>query len=188
MRIAIPFEATAFALTISLIVLSGCAGGGGGNSSPPPPFFRPVPFTSFSAVEKRQEVVMQGMSDTLSATINGSTVVTGITGSGQDASASTLSLQYDDSATLPRPHGGIKVATPSASLSVSIPPLDAFSLGCDSTTCSVHSGRVPDVTVDTITVGDPAALGWNYQTFGVWRQQPTASTLIFGAISAGVPT
>jgi hypothetical protein len=62
--------------------------------------------------------------------------------------------------------------------------MPGHSIICGNATC------VAENPVGSATIIDPfhAATNWNYQTFGVWVSDTSATTAVFGAFSAGSPT
>jgi hypothetical protein len=144
-------------------LLSACAAGGGGET------VREVTFTSFDAVQPNDTVVMTGTAQTASGTMTGSTINTVTLGPA--AEDGTLRLTYDGSAKL----SGINFSTPSASASFN-------DVTCEAGVCAADTATSTVVGIDAKTVG------WNYQTFGVWLQQPSATTFQAGAMSAGAVT
>jgi hypothetical protein len=159
-------RALAFAVCASSL-LAACGGGGGGGG------LREVHFTSFQAVGSNEIVVMQGTS----RTANGAMTV----GAGGDISISSADVGAPEDATLRLTYNGsgnlsaIAFNTPSASGSFN-------NVSCDTGVCSAE-------TATSAVIGmDARALGWNYQTFGVWFQQSGPSSFQAGAMSAGAMT
>jgi hypothetical protein len=148
-------------------LLSACGGGGGGGG------VREVQFTSFDAVGTNEVVVMQGTSQTASGTMT--------VGAGGDISVTTadvgapadgtLRLTYDGGGNL----SAISFNTPSASGSFN-------NVSCQSGVCAAETATSAVIGIDA------RAIGWNYQTFGVWFQQSGPTSFQAGAMSAGAMT
>lgn len=154
--------------------LGGCGGGGSAVRMPD------GPFTSFSAIVPNQVTVMPGVSQTASGTSDTSgTILSGTVGP-VDSANSTLKLTYDTTMSL----SAISVATPTSTVSFSKAAGDT--IACTSGVCAASnaSGTASGVVIDATA----SAIGWNYQTFGVWDKLPTSTTWQAGAISAGAPT
>jgi hypothetical protein len=150
---------------ILLAGLAACGGGGGGGGST----IREVPFTSFSAIAPNQTVVMSGISETVSGTIDASGVVTP-NASVLDTANSTARLTYDGNRNLSQ----ISFGTPQASESFR-------GISCSEGVCGAETATSFVIAIDA------PAIGWDYQSFGVWlTSSPT--TFQVGAMSAGAVT
>jgi hypothetical protein len=55
-------------------------------------------------------------------------------------------------------------------------------ISCSGSRCSMNNGE------DVATFVNPAAPGWNYQTFGYWIHEPAAASTATTAVSMGNPT
>jgi len=171
-----PIKTVTSVLLVGLAAgLAGCGGGGGGGSPPPAP--PEVPFTSFQAVQPNQTVVMPS-SNALEA--NGTATplgtITSATLGSPEWDASTVKLTYDSNRAL----SAFSIATPSSSVTFNNSP--GNSLTCSSGICEGTTPTGSGVVVDGL------AIGWNYQTFGIWAEAPTATSWVTGAISVGNPT
>lgn len=160
--------------------MAGCGGGGGGGTPPPPAPESapppPVPFTSFQAIQPNQTVAMTGgISQTASGTVDTSGTITSATLGPVDTTNSSANLTYDPLIVL----SGVSIATPLSSVSFGAPG--------DFVTCMSGVCELSSSTADAL-VFDGRAVGWNYQTFGLWATAPTATTWLTGAISVGSPT
>jgi hypothetical protein len=138
-----------------------------------------VPFSSFAEVAPNQTVVMNGVAVTASGqqtTIGDTTTITSVE---LDASGSaTVRLTYDGSRTL----SGIGVTTPQSITDVSFNRSSpGHSIGCSAGTCDAENATSAAAFVDPFTTN----LNWNYQTFGVWAKDLSATSWAFGAASVG---
>jgi hypothetical protein len=167
-----------------LMALAGCGSGGG---DPTRNTFVEVEFTSFQAVRSgqgRQEVHMTGSSQTVTGTLDGSGNVNSIGVGTIDSSGSTLTLTYpppDSTGAVDLTKPMVDIRTPSTTLSST----GMFGTTCASSLCVVTPAGIAS---PTFVLADSTSLGWNYQTFGVWSQETSASSFQFGAISAGAAT
>lgn len=152
-----------------LAVLTACAGGGGGGGSVTEP--SEVPFSSFSAVAPEQTVVMSGVSQTGSGTASAFSLHSA------DTSQSTARLSFDAEGKL----SSLSLAAPRSSVS--------FGAG-DVINCSSGAGCGAANSAATASAAliNPYAMGWNYQTFGVWMKEVGPSSFQAGAMSAGAAT
>lgn len=159
-------RSVAVAATVTAF-LSGCGGGGGGGDG-----VVDVPFTSFTSVQPNQTVTLSGIAQTASGSMNTSGGTTTIfTTTHNPVEEGTLRLTYNN-AGVP---SAMDFSSPSASGSFS-------NFSCNAGVCSGE-------TATSIAVGiDAKAVGWNYQTFGVWLQETGATTFQAGAMSAGAVT
>lgn len=184
----------AAALLIVAATLGACSTGGGGGSAPVPPpgdggdaggggggqggggdqggggtsQRTDVPFTSFSAVQANQNVIMSG-----SATTMGGTQMDG---------ASTLALGFDGERSLT----ALAITAPQGS--VSFDRSAGHSVSCTSST-NLHLAtcRASNPTASAM-VAESFSRGWNYQTYGVWAVQSNPTGFVLGAVSAGNAT
>ena len=167
----------AASVAIVSATLGACGGGGGGGGVANPSAIE-VPLTSFAVVAPNQTVVMEGTSATMTGTATqsgGATVITSAERSPIDTAS--VKFSYDSARAL----SAINVSTPQASFS--------FDRNAGHTVSCSGSGtcRAENPTVDALVV-DPTVAGWNYQSFGVWGTELSATTWQLGAISAGSPT
>jgi len=161
-------------VAVSASAMAGCAGGGGHAT----PDITEVPFTSFQNIRPNQRVVMPSDYTQLAtgtATTAGGTI-TSATLQPTEHGVTTVKLTYDSNSAL----SAVSIANPLTSVTFDNSP--GNSLNCSSSICVGSTPNASGVAVNAI------AVGWNYQTFGVWAQSPTATTWIAGAISAGNPT
>jgi hypothetical protein len=167
-----------------LTALAGCGSGGG---DPTRNSFVDVAFTSFQAVrsgEGHQQVHMTGMSQNVTGALDLSGNATSVNVGALDTGASTLTLTYappDPSGVVDLTHPMVDISTPATTLSST----GTFSTNCANSLCVVTPGAI---STTTIVLADSTSLGWNYQTFGIWSQEISASSYQFGAISAGAAT
>jgi hypothetical protein len=189
------FTKTRLRGSLLLAFLAGCAGGGGGGGGPagdpPPVAASPAPapaspaapagdppFTSFSAIQPSQTVVMSGISQpaAISFTDGSQTTVTAFTAGTVDTSA-RFSFTYDASRTL----SGVKIESMQSNMSFGAAAGDSIS--CSATSCTAEDQAHTKLLA---FVNSPAA-GWNYQTFGFWGAEATSNTIL-SAFSAGSAT
>lgn len=172
MSARIPALAFVVALTA---VLTACGGGGGGVVVRPE-----VPFTSFPELQPNTTVVMSGISRTASGTqtvaVDGSRTIDSASLGAVDTANSTAKLAYDFHLNLV----GVSVSTPQSSVSFSAG--HGTTIDCTSGVCSGETATASWIAIDA------TAVGWNYQTFGVWAMDVTPTTYQLGAISAGSAT
>jgi len=194
--------ASAIRGTVLLIVTTalgacGTGGGGGGGAPteiPPAPSQPPAPgqttqrqttppdstprtdvaFTSFSAVQPNQNVMMSGSATTISGTqANGA--VTSV--NPEVNGASTLNLGFDSQRKLT----ALAISAPEGN--VSFDRSAGHSISCSGGgMCSASSPTASAVT------GDALGNGWNYQTYGVWAVQSIPTSFVLGGVSAGNAT
>lgn len=155
--------------TVLVATLAACGGGGGGGSVIAPgaaPTAGPeVPFSSFSAVKPNTTTVMSGMSRT--------------------GRGSASSLQLDPVSTNSTAKlnigadgkvNGMSLLAPQSSVSFAPGSVNCRPLGA----CAAGDGEKTGVVLN------PATLGWNYQSFGVWAVD--GAPMQVGAMSAGAVT
>jgi hypothetical protein len=163
-----PIQTVAFPVVVSA-ALTACGGGGGGGG------VRDVPstsFTSFQDVRPNQRVVMTGISQTVTGDVNQFGTISNISAGALDE-ASTVSLTYGSSGNLSR----IDINTPTTSIA-------AGDVGCSSGVCTAENATAAVIAIDATH----PAFGWNYQSYGVWLNDTSATSLQAGAISAGAVT
>jgi hypothetical protein len=173
----------AAAISIALVTLAACGGGGGGGGSGGTPSAIEVPFTSFAAVRQNQTVIMDGLAVTGSGnqTVapNGDYTVTSANPPNAVAPA-TVRLSYDDSATPALRN--INISTPSSPSLAFDRDTSGHSAGCTGTVCAGDNPTSTFIGVNAV------ALGWNYQTFGVWTTDTSPTSWVAGATSVGAAT
>lgn len=151
--------------TVVLATLSACGGGGGGGGNAVQTDPGPLP-----AGTPSQAVVRSGISQTANATNNG-TVVESWNNSPVDASNSNVTLVVDGEGYL----STLSINTPQSSVS-----FNASEIHCDTAgACAARNATSLGVVMNS------DALGWNYQSFGVWLKDLTATSFQAGAISVG---
>ncbi|HXZ55619.1 MAG TPA: transferrin-binding protein-like solute binding protein [Burkholderiales bacterium] len=163
------------ALLVSIVTaIAGCGGGGGGGTPPP----APEPFPSFTLKQpyQNQTFTVSGISQTGSGTIDSSGTVTSATFGPVDTANSTASISYDPTQ-IP---SAFSFMTPQSN--VTFDRNGGNTLICSSGVCEGDTATASSLLVD------PVAVGWNYQTFGIWADAPSSTTWIAGAISVGYPT
>ena len=158
-------------VSVPMAVLAACGGGGGGGSGPAGST-TDVTFTSFDAVRPSTTVVMQGISQTMSGTVNGNGTVDNVTVGTVDGTRSTARLTYDATRNL-------------SNMTFLAPQSAAIFLNPDCTSGPVCTGETANASG---VASDPRWFGWNYQSYGVWLSEPTLSTFTAGAMSAGAQT
>ena len=141
-------------------------------------------FTSWSAVRPNTRVNAGGMSQSVSANYSvlpsGDLLVSSLGApSAVDTSNSSVTFTFGTTGSM----SGIQLTTPSSSASWSNATLGGSSVGCSSGVCVASNA-----SGDSAFIGiDPFAVGWNYQSFGVWADGGSTSGTV-GAISVGAPT
>lgn len=154
-----------------LALLAACGGGGGGGSSGP----TDVQFTSFSGLGPNQRANMTGISQTASGTAIpqvGGFLVSSVALGGFDDASSRAQLTYDANRNL----SAMSFTAPQSSASFSGPSCSSGAVCAAQTSTSIG------------VLGNPSFHAWNYQTYGVWAQQPSPTTFQTGAISVGAAT
>ena len=174
------------ALTLAGTLLTACGGGGGSS----PAVKTPVPFTSFSAIQRDQPVQATAMSQTVSATTTsglGALTVTSTTVNPVDAAGSSVQLTYG----VPPAITAFSFSTPQSSVSFS-----GVNVLCTAGTgvCAGSNATTIATAINPLDPPDPT-LAWNYQSFGYWLTFPSSTTALAGATSfgnvtpvAGIPT
>lgn len=173
------------ALSIAaMAMLSACGGGGssggGVNSTPTPP---PAQFTSFSNVAANTTNTISGSTreGTLAVSSTGTIPVNSI--STPTEGTGTVRWTVDGQ----RATTSLSVAGTSSS--VSFNTSSTIINFYDSTGRFVAQGLSNSTGSDQAIYAEPSALGFDYQSFGVWGSGLVAgSTGRYGAISAGAPT
>lgn len=150
-------------LAISLLV-SACGGGGGSGTVPT------TPFTSWSTVPPTSTVIVDGLGqqstyDYDPGTKQVSNIVEGAVSGGYSAQ-----LTFDAGVLI-----GMKLVTPTAALSFASNEIfDLFPEVVGATNRTSNA-----------LLANPVALGWDYQTFGVWETGLDTDSGSFGAMSVG---
>lgn len=175
------------ALLIALVALGACGGGGGGGGTVAPAPEAGLPpadegqnqnLVSFSTVAPNETVVMTGDSVTVTATVSTTEEPITITAVGTASiETATVRFSYDGDRAL----RAIEVETPQASFSFD--RNQGHELSCSGQgTCQAENATT------VALAADPAVLGWNYQTFGVWAMETGPASFKHGAVSFGSPT
>lgn len=155
--------------------LSACGGGGGGGSS-----VTIGGFTSWSALRPGTTSTLVAMTREADYTYDPDTgLLTGVGAGSPLATDSSLTLGLDAAGEV----NLLAIETPQSNLSLSVANGDLFG--------DLGGGLLAAVSADEsklILAADPIALGWNYQTFGVWDTVFDADSGRIGAFSAGAPT
>src|SRR5215813_3421032 len=193
-------RATAFWIIAASLAACGTGGGGGGGGGtptqiPPAPGQPPAPdqttqrqntppdntprtdvaFTSFSAVQPNQNVIMSGSATTISGTRTANGPVTSV--SPETNGASTLTLGFDSQRQLT----ALAISAPEGN--VSFDRSAGHSISCSGGgICQASSSTASAIT------GDALGSGWNYQTYGVWAVQSGPNNFVLGGVSAGNAT
>lgn len=167
---------------IGLVATGGCGGGGGGGD-PTIPVVQA--FTSWSAVQPNSTVTAQGMSQTTSANFtvaaNGDVTVTSISPfSTVDTAASSATLSFGASRQLI----ALQINAPAGNVSWNTTVLGGGNIACGSGQCTATKDAG---TSEAVLIDPYSAVGWNYQSFGVW-QTGTNTSGTFGTTSFGAPT
>jgi len=193
-------RATAFSIMAAMLGACGTGGGGGGGSGtptqiPPAPGQPPAPdqttqrqttppnntprtdvaFTSFSAVQSNQNVIMGGSAITMSGTQTSNGPVTSV--SPEMNGASNLTLGFDSQRKLT----ALAIGAPEGN--VSFDQSAGHSISCSGGgICSASSPTASAI------IGDAPGSGWNYQTYGAWAVQSGPTGFVLGGVSAGNAT
>ncbi|HXJ48981.1 MAG TPA: hypothetical protein VNF91_07430, partial [Candidatus Acidoferrum sp.] len=193
---------TALSIMAAMLAACGTGGGGGGGSGTPtqiPPAPAPnqtpapeqttqrqttppgniqradVAFTSFSAVQPNQNVIMGGSATTIRGTQTSNGPVTSV--SPETNGASNLSLGFDSQRQL------TSLAINAPDSNVSFDRSAGHSISCSGGgVCKASSPTASAV------IGDALGSGWNYQTYGVWAVQSGPTSFALGGVSAGNAT
>jgi hypothetical protein len=161
---------------LSLASLFGCGGGGGGGGNAlVPPESNEVTFTSFAAIQPNQTVNFSGISQAASGT---GTIfdVNSLAIGGVDTSNTTAKAKFDGTEVL----SAFSITTPQGGVSLDRNAGATFT--CGDNICDAFD------PASEVVVIDPTAVGWNYQTFGVWNKNISATEFQVGAFSIGSPT
>jgi hypothetical protein len=155
--------------TVLLATLAACGGGGGGGSVIAPgaaPTAGPeATFSSFSAVKPNTTTVMSGISRTGRGSASSLTLDPVSTNS-----TAKLNIGADGKV------NGMSLLAPQSSVSFAPGSVNCRPLGA----CAAGDGEKTGVVLN------PATLGWNYQSFGVWAVN--GAPMQVGAMSAGAVT
>lgn len=191
---------TAFSIMAATLAACGTGGGGGGGGGtptpvPPAPSQTPAPgqtsqrqttpsdntprtdvaFTSFSAAQPNQNVIMSGSATTISGTQTSNGPVTSV--NPETNGASTLTLGFDSQRKLT----ALAISAPEGN--VSFDRSAGHSISCSGGgVCKASSPTASAV------IGDALGSGWNYQTYGVWAVQSGPTSFVLGGVSAGNAT
>ncbi|HEY7238047.1 MAG TPA: transferrin-binding protein-like solute binding protein [Burkholderiales bacterium] len=145
---------------------------------PTPPGNAPrtdVAFTSFSAVQPNQNVMMSGSATTISGTQTSNGPVTSV--SPDTSGDSNLTLGFDSQSKLT----ALAISAPEGN--VSFDRSAGHSISCSGGgVCKASSPTASAV------IGDALGNGWNYQTYGVWAVQSGPTSFVLGGVSAGKAT
>lgn len=145
----------------------GACGGGGGS-------IRGDPFVSFSAITPNQTVEASAVSLTATATVDSTDTVLSRTINAADSENSRVRLSYNALLDLT----DVAIFTPQSNVAWTGFP----QVMCDPVVCLME---------DPSSVGtaiNPIGADWDYQTFGMWAVDTSATTGIIGVISLGNPT
>ncbi|HTO42480.1 MAG TPA: transferrin-binding protein-like solute binding protein [Burkholderiales bacterium] len=153
-------------------LVTACNGGGVNNG------VVPVPFTSFSAVKSGQPVQANGISQTVSATVNGLGVVTATNVNAVDTANSMAQVTYGSIPAMSQ----FSFTTPSSSVSFSTTNVQC---PAGTGTCTGSNSTSTATVMNPLTPPTPA---WNYQSFGYWLVITSGTTRMAGAMSFGSPT
>jgi hypothetical protein len=168
-----------------LAILSACSSGGGGSTDGQ--FFCCENesfdgFTSFSAIRANQSVAIQGLAVTASGnqqTIDGDTTITSANlnpnPTDRPNDPAIVDFSYDGSRALK----ALRISTPHSTVSFDR-DTPGHSLSCSGNgTCTAENPTASALVIDAL------AVGWNYQSFGVWSVESTPSSWLVGAMTAG---
>lgn len=169
------FQALRLTAALCAVVAASACSHGNGSSGTPPMDRTVIPFTSFQNVAPGTTTGMQGTSQTSSgaqAIIVGTPTATSVDLPFPNAGG--IELGYDESRTLRT----VKLTSPESTVSIDRNAAGS-SIACGGGICTASSPTA------TATVMDAFALGWNYQTFGVWNVLGSANSWQVGAVIAG---
>jgi hypothetical protein len=116
---------------------------------------------------------MTGISETVSGTLDAFGNVINLGAPVLDEANSTVSLTYGPSRDL----SAIGISTPAKSLSLG-------EVGCSSGVCTAENATAAIIAVDATH----SLFGWNYQSYGVWFDFTSPTSVQAGAMSAGAVT
>lgn len=171
-------------LSIAALTLTACAGGGGGGSSSGGGV-TVTPFTSWSAIQPNSTVRATG----------GLSTYFDYSSSGVGALASTTTASFTGTYGSVQSDGYVYLqsATISSGTSSSNPSVtfdkaagDTISVATNGALAGVATGMIKADGSAVAIAAEPQALGWNYQTYGIWVSGDTAGYA--GAVSVGSPT
>jgi hypothetical protein len=174
-----------FAGAMISVLLTACGGGGGGGGTVPTTPATPVTpsFTSWTAVQNGSTVVVPGMSQEVSWTgVPTTGPVTSIgTPTAVDTSASSFTETLNNSGAITK----IVIASPTGNVTFDTAVGDTIGfLAIDPDVIVAVNGAGTNIAL----AADPAAFGWNYQSFGVWETGMGTGSGSAGVMSAGAPT
>jgi len=149
-------------------LLTGCGGGGGSN--PVIRWSNPSPPSSFT---------VDGISTASDITISGDSV-TDATDLGTDTGSTTATLAFAADGSI----NSLSLTTPNGTLSLSVGAGDTFD---EDPGTGVVSAINPAETLLAFSI-NPLTLGWNYQSFGAWLSETSATTGTVEFASFGWPT
>jgi hypothetical protein len=167
----------------AVLALSACGSGGGGGGSGVVAVggaatFVEVPFTSFNAIGPNQTTVIEGpaviASGNQSIASNGHYTITSADANTADG---TVRLTYDGNRALK----AIDINTPQSSQSFDR-DIPGHSFSCSGEICKAARPMASGLVTDAFSVG------WDYQSFGIWAADTSATTWFAGAVSFGSPT
>lgn len=166
---SIPFRISTFPLVLTM-ALAACGGGGGGGGTVQPDLAALPP-----SAPSGRTVVVSGVSQTATATHNGPID----TWSNHPASTnSNITLDLDGQGFLQ----GLSINTPQGSVSFGPGEIECNTVGG----CTAFNAS--SVGTSFAALADANALGWNYQTYGVWLKDLSQDSFQAGAISVGEAT
>jgi len=186
------YQQKALAVAIVSMFLSACGGGGGSNGTVPTTATTPTipaatPFTSWSAVTAGSTVVAPGMSQEVTQTTNPTAgKVTGIgIPTAVDTAASSFTETLDGNGAITK----AIITSPTGSVTFDTAAGDTIGhLIIGTVTDPTTYGAVKKDQSSLALAADPSALGWEYQSFGVWSTGRVSGTGSAGVMSVGAPT
>lgn len=173
-----------FAVSVAVCsLLTACGGGGSGggvNSTPTPP---PAGFTSFSNVQASSNTQVDGITREGTAAVSAGGNISPGTVSTPTEGTGTVTFGLDGSRQLKS--FSVSGAQSSVSFNSSNSAFSTLTLNGQPVAASAESADGSNVAL----MADPFALGFNYQSFGVWGTGlVVGSTGKYGAISVGAKT
>jgi len=170
-------------LSISALILTACAGGGGGGGSSAGGV-TVTPFTSWSAIQPNSTVQATG----------GLSTYFDYSSTGVGPLASTTTASFTGSYGPVQSDGYVYLQSATISSGTSGNPSVSFDKAAGDTIGVFVNGPLAGIATGMIKAdetavaiaAEPQALGWNYQTYGIWVSGDTAG--FAGAVSVGSPT
>ena len=167
---------TASALSLFVLLLTGCGGGGGGGGGSS----SLDSFVKWSSIDPPTTVKVNGISQDAAYTAPGpSYVVTDITDNGV-SSTSSATIKYNEDGAIVF----VTISTPFTSVTWDEVKGDIIDSSAEAVTMLDFSGS----SIGILANAAHPSVGWEYQTFGVWETGRGTGSGTVGAITVGAPT